>query len=113
MSLARNRERVLYEERVSLAALPPCRPAKTGAIWTSSDILIWYLGINNIMSSLIPILQDIIPMLRPGKVQVVKSTELDGGTGQTEGMICKGAIVGMSDHLCASGGLFHPCDSKR
>jgi hypothetical protein len=55
------------------------------------------------MSSLIPILQDIIPMLRPGKVQVVKSTELDEGTGQTEGMIRKGAIVGMSDHLCASG----------
>jgi hypothetical protein len=51
-------------------------------------------------------------MLRPGKVQVVKSTELDGGTGQTEGMIRKGAIVGMSDHLCASGGLFHSCDSK-
>jgi hypothetical protein len=55
------------------------------------------------MSSLIPFLQDIIPMLRPGKVQVVKSTELDEGTGQTEGMIRKGAIVGMSDHLCASG----------
>jgi len=54
------------------------------------------------MSSLIPILQDIIPMLRPGKVQVVKSTELDEGTGQTEGMIRKGAIVGMSDRLCAS-----------
>ena len=42
-------------------------------------------------------------MLRPGKVQVVKSTELDEGTGQTEGMIRKGAIVAMSDHLCASG----------
>lgn len=42
-------------------------------------------------------------MLRPGKVQVVKSTELDEGTGQTEGMIRKGAIVGMSDRLCASG----------
>lgn len=45
-------------------------------------------------------------MLRPGKVQVVKSTELDEGTGQTDGMIRKGAVVGMSDHLCASGRFY-------
>jgi len=58
------------------------------------------------MASLIPILQDILPIFRRGKVQVVRSTQLDEGTNQTEGMIRKGAIVGMSDHICASGGLF-------
>jgi len=51
-------------------------------------------------------------MLRPGKVQVVKSTELDEGTGQTEGMIRKSAIVGMSDRLCASGRSIFPVNYK-
>lgn len=52
---------------------------------------------------MIPILKDIIPIINPGQVVSVKSSELDEGTGQTEGMIRKGAIVGKCDNLCASG----------
>jgi len=55
------------------------------------------------MTSLIPIVKDILPIIMPGDVHVTKSTELEEGTGQTEGMIRKGAIVGKSDKLCASG----------
>jgi hypothetical protein len=55
------------------------------------------------MSSFIPILKDIIPIIMPSEVQVTKSTELDAGIGQTEGMIRKGAIVKKSEHICASG----------
>jgi len=55
------------------------------------------------MSALIPILKDIIPMIMPSEVQVTKSTELDAGIGQTEGMIRKGAIIKKSEHICASG----------
>ena len=55
------------------------------------------------MSAIIPILKDIIPMIIPSEVQVTKSTELDAGTPQTEGMIRKGAIIGKSEHICASG----------
>jgi len=54
------------------------------------------------MSSLIPIIKDLIPIIMPSEVQVTKSTELDSGTGQTEGMIRKGAIVNKSDKICAS-----------
>lgn len=35
-------------------------------------------------------------------VQVTKSADLHTSTGQTEGMIRKGAIVDMSDKICAS-----------
>ncbi|TVY37486.1 hypothetical protein LOCC1_G006194 [Lachnellula occidentalis] len=38
----------------------------------------------------------------PGSVQVTKSTALDEGTGQTEGMIRQGAIIDKSDKICAS-----------
>lgn len=56
------------------------------------------------MTSLLPILQDIVPIVMGGAaVHVTKSTELDAGTVQTEGMIRKGAIVNKSDKVCASG----------
>src|SRR2546430_1880860 len=55
------------------------------------------------MSSFIPILKDILPIIMPSEVHVTKSTELVAGIGQTEGMIRKGAIVKKSEHLCASG----------
>jgi hypothetical protein len=55
------------------------------------------------MTSLLPIISDILPIIMPSQVQVTKSSELDPGTGQTEGMIRKGAIVGKSDKICASG----------
>jgi hypothetical protein len=42
-------------------------------------------------------------MIRPGKVQVVRPTQFDQETRQTEGMIRMGAIVDMSNQLCASG----------
>lgn len=51
-------------------------------------------------------------MIMPGPVQVVKSTELDAGTGQTEGMIRKGAIIGKSDKICASVMIAHPYTSS-
>jgi len=54
------------------------------------------------MASLIPVIKDLIPIIMPGEVQVTKSTELSEGTGQTEGMIRKGAIVGKSDKICGS-----------
>jgi len=38
----------------------------------------------------------------PSSVHVTRASELDEGTGQTEGMIRKGAIVGKSDKICAS-----------
>lgn len=55
------------------------------------------------MASAIPILQDLLPMILPSSVHVTKSSELDAGTGQTEGMIRKGAIIDKSDKICASG----------
>jgi hypothetical protein len=55
------------------------------------------------MTSLLPIISDIIPMVMPAAVQVTKSTDLDAGTGQTEGMIRKGAIINKSEKICASG----------
>ncbi|KAG0645454.1 hypothetical protein D0Z07_8622 [Hyphodiscus hymeniophilus] len=48
----------------------------------------------------------------PSTVHVTKSTELDTGTGQTEGMIRKGAIVGKSDKICASVMIAHPHSSS-
>jgi hypothetical protein len=56
-----------------------------------------------IMTSLLPIISDIIPMVMPAPVHVTKATDLDAGTGQTEGMIRKGAIVNKSEEICASG----------
>lgn len=54
-------------------------------------------GVRNIVS-------DILPMIMPGEVRVKKSSELDEATGgRTEGMVRKGAIVGMCEKLCASG----------
>ncbi|CZT09686.1 uncharacterized protein RCO7_03762 [Rhynchosporium graminicola] len=38
----------------------------------------------------------------PSQVHVTKSTELDIATGQTDGMVRKGAIVKKSDKVCAS-----------
>lgn len=38
----------------------------------------------------------------PREVQIVKSTDIETSTGQTEGMIRQGAIVDMSDKVCAS-----------
>ncbi|TVY21762.1 hypothetical protein LARI1_G001226 [Lachnellula arida] len=38
----------------------------------------------------------------PSSVHVTKSTALDEGTGQTEGMIRQGAIIDKSDKICAS-----------
>jgi len=42
-------------------------------------------------------------MLKPGTVSVTRSSELQDATGQTEGMIRKGAIINKSSKLCASG----------
>jgi hypothetical protein len=58
------------------------------------------------MTSILPILKDIIPIIMPSSIHVTKSTELDAGTGQTEGMIRKGAIANKSDKICASGGSY-------
>jgi hypothetical protein len=56
------------------------------------------------MSSLLPLLKDLVPIMKGGSpVHVTKSTGLDSGTGQTEGMIRKGAIINKSDKICASG----------
>jgi hypothetical protein len=56
------------------------------------------------MSSLLPLLKDLVPiMMGSSPVYVKKSTDLDSGTGQTEGMIRKGAIINKSDKICASG----------
>jgi hypothetical protein len=55
------------------------------------------------MTSLLPIIQDILPILMPSAVHVTRATELDAATGQTDGMIRKGAIVGKSDKICATG----------
>jgi len=55
------------------------------------------------MASLLPIISDIIPILSPGPVQITKASELDASTGgETDGMVRKGAIVGRSNHVCAS-----------
>ncbi|KAF4630676.1 hypothetical protein G7Y89_g7459 [Cudoniella acicularis] len=55
------------------------------------------------MTSLLPIIKDVIPIIMPAAVQVTKSSEIQESTSQTEGMIRKGAIVDKSDKLCASG----------
>jgi hypothetical protein len=55
------------------------------------------------MASLLPIIKDILPILMPSTVHVTKASELDSATGQTDGMIRKGAIIGKSDKICASG----------
>lgn len=58
--------------------------------------------------SFLPIIKDILPMIMPTRVHITKGSELDAGptTGQTEGMIRKGAIINKSSKLCASGKLF-------
>jgi hypothetical protein len=53
--------------------------------------------------SFLSILGDLLPIMMPGPVTVTKGADLDPGTGQTEGMIRKSAIVGKSDKICASG----------
>ncbi|XMA11865.1 hypothetical protein WAI453_004656 [Rhynchosporium graminicola] len=55
-----------------------------------------------LMTSLLPIIKDILPIIMPSQVHVTKSTELDIATGQTDGMVRKGAIVKKSDKVCAS-----------
>jgi len=61
------------------------------------------------MTSLLPFLKDIIPIVMGSStVHVTKSTDLDEGTGQTEGMIRKGAIINKSDKICASVMIAHP-----
>ncbi|PMD12002.1 hypothetical protein NA56DRAFT_58354 [Hyaloscypha hepaticicola] len=55
------------------------------------------------MSSLLPLLKDLVPIMKGGSpVHVTKCTDLDSGTGQTDGMIRKGAIINQSDKICAS-----------
>lgn len=55
------------------------------------------------MTSLLPIIKDIVPMIMPSHVHVTKASDLDESTGgQTEGMIRKGAIVNKSEKICAS-----------
>ncbi|KAL2061342.1 hypothetical protein VTL71DRAFT_7615 [Oculimacula yallundae] len=54
------------------------------------------------MTSLLPIIKDILPIIMPSKVHVTKSTELDVATGQTDGMVRKGAIIKKSNKVCAS-----------
>lgn len=49
------------------------------------------------------VLKDIVEMIVPSHVSVTKASDLDAGTGQTEGMIRKGAIINKSDKICASG----------
>jgi len=61
------------------------------------------------MSSLLPLLKDLVPIVMGSStVHVTRSTDLDSGTGQTEGMIRKGAIVNKSDKLCASVMIAYP-----
>jgi len=48
----------------------------------------------------------------PGEVSVTKSTELSEGTGQTEGMVRKGAIVGKSDKICGTVMIAQPHTSS-
>lgn len=57
------------------------------------------------MASFLPIIKDLIPIVMPSSVHVTKSTALDEGTGQTEGMIRQGAIIDKSVKICASGEL--------
>jgi len=54
------------------------------------------------MTSLLPIIKDILPIIMPSHVHVTKSTELDVATGQTDGMVRKGAIINKSSKVCAS-----------
>lgn len=42
-------------------------------------------------------------------VHVTRANELHQGTGQTEGMVRKAAIVNKNDCICASGMTFLPC----
>ncbi len=52
--------------------------------------------------SFLPIIKDIIPLIMPSPVHVTKSTELSSTTGQTDGMIRQGAIIGRSPSICGS-----------
>ncbi|PMD33717.1 hypothetical protein L207DRAFT_517760 [Hyaloscypha variabilis F] len=61
------------------------------------------------MTSLLPLLKDLVPIVMGSSpVHVTRSADLDSSTGQTEGMIRKGAIIKKSDKLCASVMIAHP-----
>lgn len=52
--------------------------------------------------SFLPIIKDIIPLIMPSPVHITKSSELSSSTGQTDGMIRQGAIIGRSASICGS-----------
>jgi hypothetical protein len=59
------------------------------------------------MASLIPVLRDIIPIIKPGKVQVRKASGLrEESSVRTPGIVTRDAIVGMCDTMCTSGESF-------
>ncbi len=56
------------------------------------------------MTSLLPIIKDLVPIIMPSPIHITHASDLDEETGgTTEGMIRKGAIVNKSSKICASG----------
>lgn len=59
------------------------------------------------MSSIFSLLPDILPMILPSAITVVKASDLDSQRDKSQDapMIRQGAIIGKSDKMCATGTL--------
>lgn len=60
------------------------------------------------MSALIPIISEIIPMMMPSSARIIKARDIDPPYPTVEGpVIQRPAVVGKCDKMCASGMAFH------
>lgn len=56
------------------------------------------------MSSFFSLIPDILPMILPSTVQIIKASELETQrSGNASPMIRQGAVIGKSDRMCATG----------
>jgi hypothetical protein len=58
------------------------------------------------MSSIFSLLPDILPMIMPSAVSIIKATDLEAQRESKDSpMIRQGAVIGKSDKMCATGML--------
>ncbi|KAI1812130.1 RmlC-like cupin domain-containing protein [Poronia punctata] len=64
------------------------------------------------MSSIFSLLPDILPMILPSAVTVVKGSDLETQRPQDSPMIRQGAIIGKSDRMCATETIIYAAAGK-
>ncbi|KAI5923997.1 hypothetical protein F4810DRAFT_666935 [Camillea tinctor] len=61
------------------------------------------------MESLFSLIPDLLPMILPSAVHVVKASDLEAQRDAKDAsMIRQGAIIGKSDKMCATGEVYQP-----